>query len=314
MTHTSVSIVVETINARDTIAPRPLADALAGTLIALAAQTDREPKSETIVVLDATVDAAEADELRRRFPAVKLVQSSRRNYFEAKNAGAAAASAEIVIWLDGDTVPEHDWLQRMLSGFQPGVDVVVGRTRYGGHSLAARTFSVADFGHVLEDGGGASGFNLNNVGFRSSVLKEHQLDARIRRNGGCSLLYHQLRAAGARIVYEPRARVDHGLDGGLACFLKKRFERGFDGVSLYRFDERAQLRGTRFFRRFGVFAVPAILARRLALDWLRLVKHRRQVGISALAVPYYAAVMTGTRLVEAAGAVTAIVDPHRYGR
>lgn len=314
MTNSSVSVVVETITSREGPAPPSLADALAGTLNALADQSDRPAKIETIVVVDQTVDATSVEELQRRFPVVRIVSSSERNYFDAKNAGTAAATGEIVVLLDGDTVPRRDWLEAILSRFDPKVDVVAGRTRYSGRSLLARTCSVPDFANVLEeDGGMAGGFNLNNVAFRSAVLQANPLDARIRRNGGCYLLYKQLRAAGVSVVYEPRACVDHGFEG-VVGFIKKQFDRGFDGVSVYRLDDRAALRGTRVFQRFGALAIAPLTVRRLAVDWVRLVKYRRQIGISGFAFPYYAAVMAGARLIQAVGAFTAVVDPGRFRR
>jgi hypothetical protein len=180
--------------------------------------------------------------------------------------------------------------------------------------LLARTCSVPDFANILEeDGGMAGGFNVNNAAFRKAVLQANPLDARIRRNGGCYLLYNQLRAAGARVVYEPGACVDHGFEGA-AGFVKKHFERGFDGVSVYQLDDRAVLRGTPYFRRFGALAIVPLTVRRVAVDWVRLVRYRRQIGISGFAFPYYAAVMTGVRLVEAVGAFTAVIDPGRYRR
>jgi hypothetical protein len=54
------------------------------------------------------------------------------------------------------------------------------------------------------------------------------------------------------------------------------------------------------------------MARRVALDWLRLAKYRRQIGISVPALPWYGAVALATRLIELAGAITGIVNPNRY--
>ena len=281
---------------------------------ALADQSVHPAEIETIVVVDRSVDASAADAVQRRFPDVRLVQSANANYFDAKNAGTAAATGEIVVMLDGDTVPSRDWLERLLERFDPEVDVVAGRTRYTGTSLIARTCSVPDFAYILEeDDGMAGGFNINNVAFRRTVLQANPLDVRIRRNGGCYLLYKQLRAADTCIVYEPRAYVDHGFDG-LIKFMKKHFERGFDGVSVYRLDDRSALRGTRYFRRLGALAVVPFTTRRLVIDWVRLVKYRRQIGITGFAIPLLAAVMTGVRLVETAGAFTAFIDPGRYRR
>ena len=130
----------------------------------------------------------------------------------------------------------------------------------------------------------------------------------IRRNGGCYFLYYQLRAAGARIVYEPRAVVNHGTgDVQGLNFFRKHFDRGYDGVSVYRLDSGAVLRGTRFFGRFGAFALPAITVRRVVLDWIRLMRHRRQIGVSLPTLPYFGAVIAGTRLIELAGGISAAI-------
>lgn len=317
MTAPLVSIVVETITARydSDSASGSLADDLRGTLAAIEGQTYPRQSIEVIVVVDDAVDPNAVEELHRRHADVQLVHASANNYFAAKNAGAAAARGSVVALLDGDCEAAPDWLELLISRFEPGVDVVVGCTRYSGRSLLARTFSVPDFAGVLDDGGGdASGFNISNVAFRSEVLLTHPLDGRIRRNGGCYLLYHQLRAAGARIVYESRAHVRHGLDIRGLGFVRKHFERGYDSVSVYRLDDRAVLRGTPYFRRFGGLSLLPITARRIAIDWMRLAKHRRQIGISLLTLPYYASVGLATRLIELIGAFLAVVDPHRYSR
>jgi glycosyltransferase involved in cell wall biosynthesis len=309
MTLPLVSVVVETITARDHPMTVSLADDLGGALAALGRQTYPRDLIETIVVLDSQVDAPMADEVRRRYPAVKLGYASEHNYFAAKNAGAMMASGSIVALLDADCAPAPDWVQTLVSGFESAVAAVAGRTRYAGASLFARTFSVTDFANVLEDApGAASGINLNNVAFRRDVLLAHPFEMRIRRHGGCYLLFHQLRAAGARIVYEPRAVVAHGLDIRGLGFLRKHFDRGYDGVSVYRLDDRAVLRGTRLFRRLGGLALVAIVGRRIVVDWARLARHRRQIGVSPVALPYFGAVALGTRLLELAGGLTAILN------
>jgi hypothetical protein len=145
------------------------------------------------------------------------------------------------------------------------------------------------------------------------VLLAHAFETRIRRDGGCYLLYHQLRAAGARIVYEPRAVVAHALDIRGLGVVRKHFDRGYDGASVYRLDDRGVLRGTRLFRRLGGLALVGIVARRIVVDWIRLARERRQIGISPWALPYFGAVALGTRLIELAGGLKAVIDarePH----
>ncbi len=314
MTLPLVSVVVETITAREDPTTGSLANQLEGALAALGRQTYPHDSIETIVVLDHDVDPRTADELGGGYPSVKVGYSSERNYFAAKNAGAAMASGSIVALLDADCEPAPDWLQRLVSRFETDVAAVAGLTRYAGTSRFPRTFSVPDFSYVLEDvSGAATGFNINNVAFRRDVLLAHPFETRIRRNGGCYLLYHQLRTDGLRIIYEPRAVVAHGLDIRGLGFVRKHFNRGYDGVSVYRFDERAVLRGTRLFRRLGGLALVAFAGRRVLLDWVRLTRQRRQIGITALALPYFGAVALGTRLIELAGGLTAVVHsraPH----
>lgn len=310
----SVSVVIETVTTREDQGSHGLADRLAPTLAAVAVQTYPADLVETIVVLDGTVSEPAAAEIRARFPTVTVAFAGAPNYFAAKNRGAEVASAPIVALLDGDCVPAFDWLASLLQAFAAGPAVVAGRTRYAGTSWHARTFSVSDFANVVATPDGASGFNLNNVAFRRELLASHPLDARARRNGGCFLLYHELRELGVRIAYEPRAVVVHGLDIDGLGFVRKHFDRGFDGVSVYRLDERAVLRGTRMFRRFGALALVPMAGRRMILDWVRLVRDRRQIGISAMAVPYFACVMAGTRLIELAGGLVAVTRRARDSR
>jgi glycosyltransferase involved in cell wall biosynthesis len=309
MTEPLISVVVETVSVRfDYEFAGSLADALRTTVTSLERQTFPRERFEIIVVVDDAVDPAAVEEVRRAYPAVRIAHANEINYFALKNAGAAAARGSIIATIDGDCEAAPDWLEHIASRFESGVDVVVGRTRYAGDSLFARTFSVSDFATVLEnESGGASGFNLSNAAFRAPILRGHPIDTRIRRNGGCYLLYHQLLADGAVIVYEPRARVGHGLDIRGLGFAKKHVDRGFDGIDVYRFDDRAMLRGTPFVRRFGGLAMFPITARRIALDWVRLAKRRRQVGISLATLPYHAAVIFFTRSIELVGALAAVI-------
>lgn len=298
----TVSVVVETVTARED--PHgTIAEDIAPTMEALSRQS--VAPDEVLIVIDDGIGAPGADELRERFPYAKFVRSDKSNYFAAKNAGAAAASGDVVALLDSDCVPAHDWLEILLSRLGPGIAGVAGKTRYSGGSLLARTLSVPDFSFVFEkENGASSGMNINNVMFRREVLVGHPLDARIRRNGGCYFLFNQLRAAGLRMIYEPRAVTVHGYTGA-GTLLKKHIDRGYDGVTVYRLDEAGVLRGTRAFRRFGALALVGITARRVAVDWIRMARKRRQIGISALALPYYCAVVVATRSLELVGGLRA---------
>jgi GT2 family glycosyltransferase len=301
-----ISIVIDTIT-RDDYEARPLADDLQVTLDAVARQTYPRELFETIVVVDDT-GHGESGEVVRRYPWVSIVRSPQHSYFAGKNLGARVARGEIVALLDSDCEPVPEWLSMLTAPFaDAGVSAVAGCTRYTGTSLHAWTFDVPDFSIVVGNKSGeASAFHLNNSAFRRETFLARPLDARIRRDGGCVLLYHELRAAGARIMYAPQARVSHGLDFAQRGLLKKHFNRGFDGVTVYRADERAVLRGTRLFRRFGALALIAFLPRRILLDWLRLIRNYDQMSIAPAAIPYFAAVIVATRLIALTGGITAV--------
>lgn len=306
-----ISIVIETVTVRYDDDHGPVADAIAPAIAALGLQSLPRDRFEILVVLDPAVDAATLDELRRRYPDVRLVLDVEPNYFAEKNAGVAAARAPVVAWLDADCVPDPAWIESLLAPLRQGADLSTGRTRYEGGSLAAKTFSVPDFANVIDREGSATGIMLNNVALRRDLALAHPLDTRIRRNGGCYLLYHQLRAIGTRMVYVPEATVSHALDVAGLGFVRKHFDRGFDSVSVYRCDGTHALRGTRLFRRLGPIALAGITARRVAHDWRRLARERAQIGISPLALPYYAGVMALTRGIELAGGMTAMVRRKR---
>lgn len=305
------SIVIETVTVRWDHDHGPLAEAVAPTLAALERQTFPRQRFEVLLVLDPEVEPRVVEELRERYPSVRLVPGVRPNYFAEKNAGAAASTGAMVVFLDADCVPDPAWLESLAALMKDGADMATGKTRYEGASFAAKTFSVPDFAQVLEEEGAATGIMLNNVAFRREVILEHPLDERIPRNGGCYLLYHQLASQGRRMVYGEKAVVSHGVDVEGLGFVRKHFDRGYDSVIVYDCDDTAVLRGTRYYRRLGPLALAALAVRRIGSDWKRLARARRQVGISAASVPYYAAVMTVTRTIEVFGAFAAYARAKR---
>jgi glycosyltransferase involved in cell wall biosynthesis len=304
MTRPLVSVVMETVTAQTSVEGGALADRLAQPLAALAAQTYDQDRIEPIIVVGAEVPAADHAEIARRFPQAIVTTAAGGNYLDAKNRGAAAAGGDIVTFLDGDCTPEPEWLETLIARFESGVDAVAGCVRYEDKGFLARAVSIPDFAYILEEEDGqASGFNLGNVAFRRPVLIAKPLDARLVRNGGCYNLFHQLKAEGASIVYEPAARVSHALDFEGLSFMKKHWARGRDGVDVYRLDERETFRGTRWYRRLGPVALVGLTGRRILIDWARLYRHRRQIGISTASVPFYAGLGAAMRLVELAGSI-----------
>jgi glycosyltransferase involved in cell wall biosynthesis len=303
---TRVSVVVETVNARFGLETGSLSQKLAKTMAHLQAQTYPRGMTEWIIVLDANASVPETEEIHEQWPDAKLLCSLTSNYFAAKNAGAAAATGEIVALCDSDVVPVDEWLEKLVGAFTADTAVVGGRTRYPTDTWIGRICGVTDFGYVVAGQGGvATGILLNNVAFRRDVLLSHPFDERIRRDGGCYLLFHQLRAEGLKIRHEPQARTCHQFDPHFSAIVSKQFNRGYDGAQVYALDDRQVLQGSYLYQKLGALSLVPIATRRVLRDWFRVVRHGRQMGVGVLQLPVVCVIGLCLRTVELAGGIAA---------
>jgi len=96
------------------------AELLAAAVGSLAGQT--EPADEVIVVID---HAPELERwARRTLTGVKIITSDRpRGLAGARNAGVAAATGDVVAFLDDDAAAAPDWIARLRSAYT-AVDIV----------------------------------------------------------------------------------------------------------------------------------------------------------------------------------------------
>jgi GT2 family glycosyltransferase len=92
-----------------------------------------------VVVVDAS--AGRLDHIRQRFPRSIWIDyahptSKPRTIAEQRNVGVRAASGEVVVFLDANCVPEHEWLSSLLRPIDGGAEsIVVGAV----NSKGART-------------------------------------------------------------------------------------------------------------------------------------------------------------------------------
>lgn len=96
------------------IPTRRRAGPLRETLESLSRQTDRELEAIVVVDGEGTETRSLADSYHAIFPLRWIFVPEHQGQASARNAGAAAAESEILIFLDDDTQPVPDWIRHHL--------------------------------------------------------------------------------------------------------------------------------------------------------------------------------------------------------
>ena len=210
--------------------------------------------------------------------ALRYVPVPGGRYYQLKNAGAAEATGDLLVFLDSDCIPEPGWLQALLAGFSdPDRHAIGGNTYVEPAGVYGKTFALMWFFPFREEDGPlapARTFLVNNVAFRRDTFLAHRfpLEPGLSK-GACLRLAQQLLANGIPIHHAPRAHCSHPAPNGLGHFLRRGIAQGRDftlapGGSPIGF---------------------ASSCRRAAsyLGWstMRVVQHRERVGLPAPAIP-----------------------------
>lgn len=222
-------------------------------------------------------------DLSEILPLLKIVLASATSSYELKNAGVLASSAEIVVLLDADCVPEPGWLKTCVNVLQehPDVCVVSGRTVYAGESLVQRAMALLLRSYV-DRGQTAMTRHIsnNNAVFRRSVYLAHPLPTNagvhasmlqaesIIRDGGC-------------LLFEPRMRVVHAYDGW-ATERDIRLNMGY-GVFITRLLDRRMPHAWMF--RFGYLSIPLVVLARILNSWRLCLQFGRHYGVTWYELP-----------------------------
>ncbi len=215
-------------------------------LRSLFAQQRRPDRLQVIVVDDASRDdtAERAEALAGEAAAAGvelrvLRQPDNRGPAAARNAGAAAATGEVVLFTDSDCDPAPDWVAEMLAPFaDPTVSAVKGAYRTRQTSLAAR-FAQAEFEdryRLLEKSETVDVVFSYSAAFRTQVFREFGgFDTRfpVADNEDTEFSY-RIAEAGHRAVFNPRALIYHRHPETLARYLRKKVSRGYWRVVVYR--------------------------------------------------------------------------------
>ena len=177
-----------------------------------------------IIVVDNAPSSDAAKDVVERYPGILYVREDRLGLNRARARGAQAASGEIVIFTDDDTIADPGWIAGLVAEFTGSrVGAVTGLTmpyeletdaqelfeKHGGFSrgLERREFQSP---RLAPADAGAAGAGASMAFRRDLVLSmglfDAELDAGTRaRSGGDTYAFSRLLNAGYRIVYTPDA-------------------------------------------------------------------------------------------------------------
>lgn len=203
-------------------------------------------------------------------------------YYELKNNGVLLTEGDIVVFLDSDTVPQPGWLSNLLQPFQqPQTVCVNGHTYLSYGDFFSRTFALIWFFPMArgdERFASKRAINANNVAFRRHWIVNHPFPAHNGFKVSCTLLMHQLRREGHKIV-NVDARVYHYSPRGWRFFYWRALVTGRDAdrkfVALH-----APSRSQRIVKSFS---------RWWTMSWRttrRVLSHAPQTGMPLWQIPF----------------------------
>ena len=197
----------------------------------------RNAEAEVIVVDDGSTDDT-ADGVRKNFPEAKLIQLTPSGLSAARNAGAEAATGEILVFTDDDCEVDPDWLHDLGICFSHGWDAAGGPNLPPPPTTSTEAIVAAAPGaasHVMLDDEEAEhvpGCNLAVT--RTAFFEIGGFDPDFRTAGDDVDFCWRLRDAGKRIGFAPTAFVWHHRRPSLRAYLRQQIGYGLAEAMLMR--------------------------------------------------------------------------------
>ena len=155
------------------------------------------------------------------------------SYCQLKNAGAAIATGEIIIFLDSDLNPEPEWLAAFLRAFaDPRVTVAVGNTYvdYSAGDVYSKSVALTWMFPLRDPASSvtlSNFFYANNAAFRKETFLSRQFpDVPGLIHVPAKLLVERLQSDGVAIWHIGDARASHPAPNGLVHFAERAISGG----------------------------------------------------------------------------------------
>ncbi|MBV9119498.1 MAG: glycosyltransferase [Chloroflexi bacterium] len=208
---------------------------LAECLMALEREGVPGPDVDLIVVDDRSDDGTASIARGRQ---LCTLAGAGRGPAAARNLGAREARGEVLVFLDADTAPEPGWLAALLAPFDdPGVVAVKGAYHSAQRSLVAR-FSQLEFESKYARLARARRVDFVDTGTaafrRQAFFDAGGFDESFPANSAEDVeLAFRLSAGGARLAFQPAARVQHRHPERLRDYLTKKMRYGYFRTAVY---------------------------------------------------------------------------------
>jgi glycosyltransferase involved in cell wall biosynthesis len=138
------------------------------------------------------------------------------HYYRLKNAGAMAATGEILAFTDSDVIPSPRWLASLVEAIDNGAVATAGITQFRPSSglepdsIVMMMVASVTWGWVVgKSPEAARGFMDHNLGIRADAFREIQYETQYGRILASPLLFRALQKAGksVRLVGQQRAGI-----------------------------------------------------------------------------------------------------------